>query len=538
VPATPFLGREAEEAAVATLLQDPGARLVSLVGPGGIGKTRLALRSAADQRDLFAHGVAFVPLAAVAAVEHIVPAITQALGCTLYGPSEPKDQLLHYLREKQLLLVLDNVEQLLDGVGLMTEILQHAPEVRLLATSREPLEVQGEWVFPVGGLPRPAGAHVEGFEEYPAVALFLQRARRAHVSFVIDAETRSSVAQICRLVEGMPLGLELAAAWVRSLACREIAEEIERNIDFLATAQRDAPERQRSVRAVFDHSWVLLADEDQRVLRQLSVFRGGFRRAAAAQVTSASLRALAGLVDKSLISQPPDGRYHLHELLRQFSADKLAAAPLEQAAARERHSAAFLIFLQEHEARFIGKQQKGTLDEIQAEIENVRAAWSWAVAQGLVEYIDCGQESLFQFYWLRSDFQAGEEAFRSLTEQLLSPTAGPSEGARSEIRLGKALARQGAFCTQLGRYDLASDLLRHSLTLARRHGAQAEIAFCLNFLGDLAWEQEDTRSAEERYSESLAISQAVGHQPGMAESLARLGWLNAIMKGAYRLGKQ
>jgi predicted ATPase/DNA-binding SARP family transcriptional activator len=542
-PLTPFVGRQHELAELARLLADPAARLITLVGPGGIGKTRLALQSAADQRGLFAHGVAFIPLAAVVAAERIVPAITEALGCTLYGSSEPKVQLLHYLHEKQLLLVLDNVEQLLDGVGLMIEILQHAPDVRLLVTSREPLEVQGEWVFPLSGLPIPAGTQVEGFEEYPAVALFLQRARRAHVGFVIDAEARSSVARICRLVEGMPLGLELAAAWVRTLACREIAEEIERNIDFLATSRRDAPERQRSVRAVFDHSWALLAEEDQRVLRQLSVFRGGFRRAAAVQVTGTSLRVLAGLVDKSLISLTRDGRYHLHELLRQFSADKLAAAPLEQTATSERHSTTFLTFLQEHEARFIGKQQKGTLDEIQAEIENVRAAWTWAVARGLVEGIDRALECLFQFYWLRSHFQEGEEAFRSLTEQLLPPstdraTLATSQGARFEIRLGKALARQGAFCTQLGWYDLASDLLQHSLVLARRHEAQIEIAFCLNFLGDVAWEREDAQVAEQRYTESLTISQAVGHQLGMAESLARLGWLNAIIKGAYRLAKQ
>jgi len=432
--------------------------------------------------------------------------------------------------------VLDNCEHLPVAAFIHT-LLAHAPQLRILTTSRTQLNLAGEALVRLEGLPVPERGAGD-LAHYAGVRLFLERAARYTRGWGQDAAEVAAVARLCRLLDGLPLGIELAASLVRLMSCEEIAGEIAASLEFLQSSRRDLPERHQSLRAVFDHSWNLLSPAERRALRQLSVFRGGFRRAAAAQVTSASLRALAGLVDKSLISLTPDGRYHLHELLRQFSADKLAAAPLEQAAARERHSAAFLMFLQEHEARFIGKQQKGTLDEIQAEIENVRAAWSWAVAQGLVEYIDCGLESLFQFYWLRSDFQAGEEAFRSLTERLLSPTAGPSEGARSEIRQGKALARQGAFCTQLGRYDLASDLLQHSLTLARRHGAQAEIAFCLNFLGDLAWEQEDTRSAEERYSESLAISQAVGHQPGMAESLARLGWLNAIMKGAYRLGKQ
>jgi predicted ATPase/DNA-binding SARP family transcriptional activator len=540
---TPFVGRQHELAELARLLADPTVRLITLVGPGGIGKTRLALQSASDQRDMFVDGVAFVPLAAVAAAELMAPAITAALGFTLYGPSEPNVQLLNYLREQQLLLVLDNLEQLLSGVGLLTDILQRAPEVRLLVTSREPLDVHGEWVFPISGLPTPASTQAEGFEDYPSVALFVQRARRAQVGFALDQDARSSVARICHLVEGMPLGLELAAAWVRTLSCREIAEEIERTIDFLATSRRDAPERQRSVRAVFDHSWMLLAAEQQRVLRQLSVFRGGFRREAAAQIAGGSLRTLAGLVDKSLVGLTPGGRYHLHELLRQFSAEKLKAAPPEQAATHERHSAYFLTFLQEREARLAGKQQLGALDEIQAEVENIRSAWSWAVEQGQVEVIDRALDSLYQFYWLRSHFQEGEESFRRVVEHFPPSTIRTANHALSELEgseivLGKALARQGAFCMQLGRYDVASDLLQHSLAIARRLEAQVEIAFCLNFLGDVAWEQEDAPAAEQLYRESLAISQAFGDHLGMAEALARLGWLNTIINGAYLQGKR
>ena len=540
---TAFVGRQRELAELAQLLADPTAQLITLAGPGGIGKTRLALQSAGDQRDLFAHGVAFVPLAAVTAAALLVPAIAAGLGFTLYGQSEPKVQLLHYLHKKQILLVLDNFEQLLEEVDLLTEIRQRAPEVKLLVTSREPLDVQGEWVFSVSGLPAPAGAQAEGFEEYAAVALFMQRARRAQMSFALDADARASVVQICRLVEGMPLGLELAAAWVRTLSCREIASEIERNIDLLATSRRDAPERQRSVRAVFDHSWMLLAAEEQQVLRQLSVFRGGFRREAAAQIAGASLRALARLMDKSLVSLTPGGRYHLHELLRQFSAEKLNAAPPEQAATRERHSAFFLTFLQERETGLAGKQQKVALDEIQAEIENVRTAWSLTVAQGQIAAIDRALDSLYQFYWLRVHFQEGKESFRSVAEQFQPSTMHAENRAVSdhegiEIVLGKALARRGAFCTQLGRSDVAGDLFQQSLVLARRWEAQTEIAFCLNFLGDVAWEQEDARAAEQWYRESLAISQAIGHQLGMAEALARLGWVNTIINGAYLPAKR
>src|SRR5262245_1088704 len=317
---TPFVGRSHEVAELIGLLADPTCRLLTLVGPGGIGKTRLALHIAAQQRAAFAHGVAFVPLAAITSASLLVPSIADGLGFAFYGPVDPTAQLLNYLREKQVLLLLDNAEQLLDGLGLLPEVLQHAPGVKLLVTSREPLTLPGEWVCEVAGLALRADDHTH---ESDAAALFVQRARRAQTGFVVSEAERREVARICRLVDGMPLAIELAAAWVRTLSCAEIAQEIQHNLDFLASSARELEARHRSVRAVLDQSWQALADTEQQVLRCLGVFRGGFARAAAEQVASASLGVLSALLAKSLVHRSAEGRYDLHELVQQYGAEKL-----------------------------------------------------------------------------------------------------------------------------------------------------------------------------------------------------------------------
>ena len=295
-PATRLVGREAELAALAQLLDDPTCRLLSLVGPGGIGKTRLAIEAACDLWQRFADGVFFASLAGTSSSEFMVPAIAQAVALNFAGPADPRVQLANYLRNKQVLLLLDNLEHLLEGVDLLVEMLEETPGVKLLVTSRERLELQAEWVFEVQGLPVPAEDEVERLEKYSAVQLFLQRTRQAQVAFELSTEDRAHVARICRLVEGMPLAIELAAAWVPVLSCAEIADEIARSIDFLTTTMRDVPERQRSIRAVFDHSWHLLSEEEQQVLRPMSIFRGGFTRQAAEAVAGAGLPLLSALL--------------------------------------------------------------------------------------------------------------------------------------------------------------------------------------------------------------------------------------------------
>jgi transcriptional regulator with XRE-family HTH domain len=281
---TPLIGREPELAGLGNLMDDPQCRLLTLVGPGGIGKTHLALEVACRHQDLFPERACFVSLASLSSPTYLVPAIADALGFSFQGQVEPRLQLNNYLRSKEMLLVLDNAEHLLDGVDLFVELLEDAPGVKLLVTSRERLNLQGEWVFEIQGLPVPISLKDAHAEEYSSVGLFVESARRAKVSFEVRAEEWPDVVRICQMVEGMPLGVELAAAWVPVLTCNEIAQEIESSLDFLTTSMRDVPRRQRSLRATFNHSWRLLSADERDLLSRLAIFQGGFQRETAEQV--------------------------------------------------------------------------------------------------------------------------------------------------------------------------------------------------------------------------------------------------------------
>ncbi len=282
----------------------------------------------------------------------------------------PKHRLVHYLQDKQALLLLDNLEHLLaePGIELLAELLANAPQVKLLSTSRESLGLQGEWVFEVQGLPIPDSEHMLDNVQNTSAELFLQRARRAHVRFNATTEDYAAIVRICQLVDGMPLGIELAAAWVRTLTCDEIAREIERGLDFLSTSTRDLPARHRSMRAVFDHSWRLLPENEQASLLRLSVFRGGFQREAAQTVAEATLPVLSTLVTKSLIRRSGTGRYDLHELIRQFAAEQLAERPAEQTATQARHGHYYLTFFGQSDERLRSSTQREALAELTVEL--------------------------------------------------------------------------------------------------------------------------------------------------------------------------
>ena len=337
-PATPFVGREADLAELAGLLATPACRLLTLIGPGGVGKTRLALRAAAEARaaGAFPDGVHVVALQPLASADLLAGAVADAAGLAPAGARDPTEHLRDGLRGRAALLVLDNFEHLLEGAALLPPILAAAPGVRLLVTSREALALQEEWRYPVQGLPYPAGAgaaDLEGPEDYAAVRLFAERARRVRRDFSL-AEEGADVARLCRLVEGLPLALELAAAWTSVLSCAEIAADLALGLDVLATRLRDVPERHRSMRAVFDGSWARLDDHQRAVLARLSVFQGGFRREAAEAVAGAAPATLAALVDGSLLHLEPGGRYQLHELLRQYAEERLWERPEAAAGGR------------------------------------------------------------------------------------------------------------------------------------------------------------------------------------------------------------
>jgi predicted ATPase/transcriptional regulator with XRE-family HTH domain len=485
-PTTSLVGREVELASLAQLLNDPGCRILTLVGPGGIGKTRLALEAASNARQYFPDGVFFVSLAATSVPEFMAPAITQALRINLSGPTDPHAQLINYLANKDLLLLLDNFEHLLVGVDRLVEMLGSAPKLKLLVTSRERLELQGEWVFEVQGLPVPPESWVEQPEEYSAVALFVQRARQARVTFELPARDRPHAVRICQLVEGMPLAIELAAGWLPLLSCQEIAAEIERGLGIMTTTRRDVPERQRSMLAVFDHSWNLLTEREQQALRQLSVFRGGFQREAAQAVAGASLPLLSALIAKSVVRRTAGGRYGLHELMRQYVAGQLAKVPAEAAEAGERHSLYYTDYMAGLEGALKGGQQLEALKAMDADIDNIRRAWRWAAGHGELAAVRKPMRALWYFYDIRGWFQEAATGFSQVAEAL-EQTLVEGEDAQPDVAVLHAYARaqQGWFCLRGGRFEESGRLLQASLDVLRAAGARVELVDALQHAGAL-----------------------------------------------------
>jgi predicted ATPase/DNA-binding CsgD family transcriptional regulator len=379
-PLTPFIGRQSELADIGRRLAEPTCRLLTLVGAGGMGKTRLAIE-AARQIQSSPDGVYFVDLQSVAAVESLATAVADALQFPLAGPESAHAQLADYLAGRELLLLLDSFEHLLDGAAQLSEWLRTAPGLKLLITARLALELQEEWLYRVGGLefppPGPEPNHHE-LLTFSAVRLFDERARRLNPGFSLSNEL-APVIRICRLVEGMPLALELAAAWTKTLSCADVAAEIVRNLDFLASNRRNIPERQRSIQAVFDYAWQRLDGQEQTVFRRLSVFRGGFTWQSAAAVAGANPFNLSTLMDQSLLERQPDGRYRLHSLLRQYAREKLAVQPDELAQTRQRHAEHFIAFLAERLTDLMGRRQRPAMAEFETELDNVRAAVAWSL---------------------------------------------------------------------------------------------------------------------------------------------------------------
>ncbi|MFW5748193.1 MAG: LuxR C-terminal-related transcriptional regulator [Chloroflexota bacterium] len=321
-PPTPFIGRSLELREIGSLLQDPNTPIITILAPGGMGKTRLALEVANRQAERFTHGAYFVPLAPVSSPEYVVATIADSIDYPIQKDRrDPEQQLIEYLHNRSMLLILDNFEHLLDSGALVSRIVQAAPTVRVLITSRERLNLHGETVYALGGMryPLPNTDALDG----DAARLFIQSARRARPDFDVTPDELIHLTRICQLTQGMPLGLELAAGWVDVMPLARIADEMQRDIDILESQLRDVPERHRSIRATIDYSWNSLSDSERAIFRKLAIFRGGFTEDAATTIAGANVRVLRRLVNKALIYARPSGRYEIHELLRQYGEEQL-----------------------------------------------------------------------------------------------------------------------------------------------------------------------------------------------------------------------
>lgn len=532
---TPFIGRQQEVADLLQRLADPNCRLLTLVGPGGMGKTRLAIEAAKTNAECgvrsdeysalriaharFADGVVFVPLADVSTPSAVVTAIAEAATFSLQSNLPPRQQLLSHLADKRLLLLLDNFEHLLAGVELIAEILNRAPEVTLLVTSHEVLNLQEEWLYAVGGLslPKEESPQEQSLLTSDALRLFKQAAQRARPNFDLAAEWRCAL-RICRQVDGMPLGIELATTWLRTLPCHQIADEIQRNLDFLASRLHNLPERHRSMRAVFEYSWHLLTPEEQQVLRRLSVLHS-FCQEGAAAVAGASLFTLTTLAEKSLIQvvhSEGHGRYVMHELLRQFAAEKLQSDVAEQTLIGGQQSRYYLDRLRQEAQALSGVAQQRAVATLNEESKNIRTAWLWAAQQSQI--LDLGQsvDALFIFYQASHRYAEGVQ----LLEMALQAHAAAKDDEDWFAR--KLLNRMGAFYANLGRFDRAQSLLTTGLTLSNTLGLVGERAFCLQVLGEMTGWTGDFAAAITHLQASLTLRKELGDAEGIAHTLARL----------------
>jgi predicted ATPase len=481
---TELVGRQAELAECERLLAR--SRLLTILAPGGTGKTRLAIQAAADITADFPDGVFFISLAEVTSSRDITQAVAESLGLALSSDQDMKSQLLTYLTNKSQLLVFDNFEHLIDGASIITGILQTAPQVKVLVTSRAKLNLSGETVLTLGGLETTWESLDEAFQASGA-QLFIDAAKRVRPGFVLDPEDLDPLAEILRLTGGLPLGILLAAAWVDMLPVSEIAAEIAKNLDFLETDMGDVPDRHRSLRAAFDTSWAYLGPEERKSFLALSVFRGGFTRQAALAVAGASLRGLSVLAGKSLVTPSPEtGRHGIHELLRQYGEAELRQDPELSARVDEAHAAFHGALMEESLALFIRSDQPRALRIVEQDLDNVRSAWRHYLATGDAAAARPFVEGLWYLYEMRGWYPAGITLFGEALDAL------DERSDQEDIVKLRALAgaAQAWFFSLIGQPEagedvarIATETLHDSPDLAAYTTAAQCLAISLTYLG-------------------------------------------------------
>jgi predicted ATPase len=520
-----FVGRQRELTDLVRRLTDPACRLLTVVGPGGVGKTSLAIQAARilaegwAEEETLADGVLFVPLAAVETRSGFLSALAGAAGFEFYPSVLPQQQVCDYFQSKRMLLLLDNFEQLTPEAAFLGTLLEAAPYLRVFVTSRVALNLREEWFHPLEGLSFPAhdvDTSVARLAYFDAVRLFDQHARRVRSDFVLSRE-RKHVVRLCHIVAGMPLAIELATSWLKTLSVAEVVAALERGLDILTTRDRNIPERHRSMRVVLEESCRLLPEAVQQVFPRLSVFAGGFRAEVAQEIAGASLDVLATLVDQSLLRSEADGRFTMHELLRQFAAERLAADLPQAQAMAERHSAYYLGFLAEREARLDNHEYRTAVAEIAREAANVRAAWGHALAHRDVERIGAALAAYYLYHYMRNDFQEGADVFG---EALAIESSGTSHA--HQTALARLHIRYGSFRLNLGDYATAVREIEYGLGEARRLELPTDVAFSLIMLGSLAKWHGNIAEAYRTLVEALACATATNTPALVAHALREL----------------
>jgi predicted ATPase/DNA-binding SARP family transcriptional activator len=519
-PSTPFISRERDLTEVTRLLNDPSCRLLTLIGQGGTGKTRLSLQTGESLRGEFEDGVYFVSLAPVTSAESLIGAIADSLRFSCVK-SDLRAEIFDYLRSKKTLLILDNFEHLLDHAELISELLTTSPCTKIVTTSRERLNLREEWIYEVGGLTYPhSDLSVKEMESYEAIQLFYQSAKQIQPDFALSEENIRHIAHICQLVEGLPLGIELAAGWLQMLSPKEIAHEIQRSYDFLSASLRNLPPRHRSMKAMFESSWERLSASEAYTLCRLAVFRGGFDRPSASHVANAELPILLALVNKSLIRRTYDGRYDIHELLRQFAEEKLSADADAYQTTRTRHSHYYAERLEALDIDLKGARQIETLNTIERDMGNFRAAWSWACLQHALDLVSRLHTIIMLYFMMRS---RGQEV-RELCDEALYHLMGDAPETlllRHKIEVVRAIVLRG----KKQPFDIishVSELSHYFETLPN----SPDLGLTFIFLNSLMmYPLHDLDMGEYWIKRAQAIFEGIGDTTGIIVCLRGWGWI-------------
>ncbi|MFQ5808458.1 MAG: adenylate/guanylate cyclase domain-containing protein [Armatimonadota bacterium] len=560
---TSFVGRAQELARIAGMLRDPEVRLVTLTGPGGVGKTRLALAAAADCVGHFSDGVWAVALAEVRQAERVPAQIAAALGIRLETTAAPAQEVCEYLAERNALLVLDNFEQVAEAAPLVTDVLRSASRVKCLVTSRTVLRVGGEQIFDVPPMPVPdATSAPEQMAHCDSVALLTERVRTHRTDWGLTPENAAGVAALCGRLEGIPLAIELAASRLHAMSVEEVARRLTRRFQILTTRQPDLPPRQRALRSAIEWSHDLLSAGCQQLLAQLSVFSGGFFMESAEAICEGVLvlDGVLDLCDQSLLSSRETAgrtRYVMLESIREFAAEQLPAEGED--ALRQRHAEYFLAFAQEREAQAAGAEEARAFAELEADLDNARAGMDWAVSRGDDRLSAEYAAAFATFLWRRGHWQEQLERVQvglAAAERLDPPDSpllgrllyrqtaiaqdlGDRDGAAETCRRGLEVARESDDARREAMFlnlqalilrgqdepDQAGGLLEESLSLARKIGYARGEGMALHNLGLLAHGSGDTETAERLYQEALPVRRQGGDERGAAETLNNLGVL-------------
>lgn len=512
VQITPFVGRVSELDDLTRLLTHPDTRFITILAPGGMGKSRLVAAASEFVSSKFADGVYFVACAAVESDSQLILTIGTTIGLQFFSDNRtPNQQLFDFLSTKSALLILDNFEHLLGAAPLVTEILVAAPLVKVLITSREQLNVEGETVFSLGGMDFPESDEIEETRlDYGAVLLFIACARRANFNF--NTQDELSIVRICRLVEGMPLALELAAAWSTTFSPSEIADEIEKDADFLHTTMRNVPERSQSVRSVFETTWRRLTDDERRGFCSLSIFRGGFTRMAAQAVASIDSKMLYNFVSKALLwRRSGTNRYEIHELLRQYGEERLKESTENYRGIAEKYCRWYAEYCEQAGELLRGPQLPHGLKTIENEFTNILSGCQWAASQSRYDLLWKYVFATYYFGWLRNRLRDIEQIYNHVINILQEN----NEELQQELLLGTLLCLQIWICYSCRISSTAESFLQANSSLLnaiQRSAAHPTTIIALSWMGWLLITKGNSTDGIRLCEESVALGKKHNYQ--------------------------